>query len=156
MSLRPDRLARMGRDHDHDEEQKQMHEEMQRIGAEVDALQAEVDALENRFWSRLDGKAHARVRVGQDEWTAHDAGLVRHRTSWVERRESGPIKLVADLFLWHDVEDVQVSIHVENVGGDPLEQWAISIHHPSLIVMGPMHNIRDFAVAVARLAAAHH
>lgn len=139
-------------DDDHDD----LRDEILRIRAETDALQAAVDALEDRLWSRLDGEAHARVSVDQDEWTAHDAGLVRHRTSWVERREGGPMNLVADLFLWHEVEDVEVSIHVEVVGGDPLEQWAISIHHPSLILMGPMHNIRDFALAVARLTAAHH
>lgn len=90
---------------------------------------------------------------GVDDYTAHDAGLVRHRVTF---EEPAKFHLVADLILWHDVRDVEVGIDAETIAGDPLEQWSVLIQYPRLSVKGPEANIRVFALAVARLAATNH
>ncbi len=125
-----------------------------------DAMQVqrpEEAAFAGAFWSALPGTSQGQVLYDGETWTAHDAGLVR---SHLKSETFGPRDYLrrtftAEIILWHDVRDVEVSAELEQVGDNDLETWSILIQYPRLSVKGTWPNIKDFALAVARLASAH-
>ena len=111
------------------------------------------DWVEARLWLAFPGKVHGRINAGFETWTALDAGLVRHSVGL----DTG--LLTADLILWHDVRDVEVSVKMnanDPFQAEPFEEWFLLVQYPRIEVGGADRRLRDFALAVARLASEHH
>jgi hypothetical protein len=114
------------------------------------AQEAAMAAMADPFWTSLSGVSHATISYDGFEWTAHDAGLVRHHFVWGES-EIEPVRFVAELILWSDVRDVETEYDAEVVGGLPLQQWSVLIQYPRISVKGPQNVVRSFGLAVAEL-----